>query len=120
MTLSICKSVSQGSLKFFKRTIASKEPAKFLNPFQPIVPIINKTPENANIKHVKYPYFVNRTDISKSLPVYMDRRGSGRNQILTIIRKIDGDLDVSTYLSALPFSRNSIAAMGHLFGAFGQ
>ncbi|CAG8765141.1 16117_t:CDS:2, partial [Acaulospora morrowiae] len=42
------------------------------------------------IKYVQYPYFIHRTK-NKSLPVYSDFR-NGRSRMLTIIRKIEGDI----------------------------
>jgi hypothetical protein len=50
--------------------------------------------DGQEIHYVQYPYYVNRTAASGALPVYTDLRGSGTKQKLTIIRRIDGDVEV--------------------------
>jgi Mitochondrial large subunit ribosomal protein (Img2) len=43
-------------------------------------------------KPVQYPYFVDRTAVSQSLPVYSDLR-NGASRYLTIVRRVTGDGD---------------------------
>jgi len=76
-----------------RRLLSTLSPTTFLTPNSKLIPSPIKKLDDRPVEYVQYPYFVNRTEVSGSLPVYLDRRGSGRQQILTIIRRIDGDLE---------------------------
>ncbi|PIA16568.1 hypothetical protein COEREDRAFT_81224 [Coemansia reversa NRRL 1564] len=72
--------------------IARSTPRFILRAFQSTLtknPADSKTDQLAQA--VKYPYYVRRTRF-QSLPVYTEVR-NGRTRKLTILRRIDGDLD---------------------------